>query len=214
MKEYIICRKVISKEISNFLFDYFKAKRKVAKLLIENNILSKLDEDYGTLGDSQAPNKNTYCLYADIAFETLLTKLKPYMEKKLKMKLIETYVYGRIYTTGDVLETHSDRENCAHSITLNLGGDPWPFYIEDENGDTIKIIMKPGDAVIYKGDKYRHWREKFTGKECGQIFLHYIKEGETNPNAAPYDFRPCLGLTKDQSIYVIDQLRKRQNENN
>ena len=37
----------------------------------------------------------------------------------------------------------------------------------------IKIDLKPGDMIIYKGSDLEHWREKFTGDTCAQVFLHY-----------------------------------------
>ena len=41
------------------------------------------------------------------------------------------------------------------STTLNLGGDPWPIYL-DPTGKTrsslgIKVDLKPGDMLIYSG---------------------------------------------------------------
>ena len=31
--------------------------------------------------------------------------------------------------------------------------------------------------LIYSGCDLEHWREEFTGKDCGQVFLHYNKAG-------------------------------------
>lgn len=214
MKDYKIIRKAISPDLAEFLYNYFKLKRKISKLLFDYHIISPLDKEHGVFGDTQTPSKNTYCLYGDPAFETLLTKLKPLMEKETKQKLIETYAYGRIYQKGDVLKSHTDRPNCAFSTTISLGGAVWPFYMEDKDHNTLKIILKPGDMLVYQGDKFRHWRYELKEKECGQIFLHYIREGDNNPNAAKYDFRPSLGLTLDQSLYLQSEINKRRNENN
>lgn len=208
-KEYKIIKKLISEELSDFLFDYFKLKRKVTKLLKNYNIISSFSEDYGRFGDPQIPNKNTYSLYGDIAFDNLVTKVKPKLEKVLNKKLIETYSYARIYTTGDILKSHWDRPNCAISITLNLGGDNWPIYLEDENLNEVKVNLKKGDALIYKGFKYRHWRDKFEGKECGQVFLHYIEPNSNNPEAGKFDFRPSLGLTREQSEFLVNKSFKK-----
>tara|TARA_R100000426_G_scaffold45471_1_gene34333 strand:+ start:1041 stop:1682 length:642 start_codon:yes stop_codon:yes gene_type:complete len=209
-KEYKIIKKLISNEMSDFLFDYFKIKRNVAKLLQNNHIISAFDRDYGEFGDSQVPNKNTYAVYGDMAFDTLLPIVRPKLEKILNKKLIETYSYARLYTTGDVLKSHWDRPSCAQSITLNIGGDEWPIYLENENFNAIKVVLKKGDALIYKGYKYRHWREKFNGKECGQVFLHYIEQGDTNPESSKYDFRPSLGLSAQQSEFLVNKCFKRK----
>jgi hypothetical protein len=215
-KEYKVIKKLISPELAKFLFDYFLIKKTATNLLFEYNIISFFDEDFGKFGDLQIPNKNTFCIYGDTAFDTLLPKVKQKIEKTLNKKLTETYSYARIYTTGDVLKPHKDRPNCEESITLNLGGDKWPIYLEDEEGEAIKIVLKPGDGLVYKGHKYRHWRDEFTGKECAQVFLHYIDKDNKNPHAAPYDFRPALGTTRLQNVHLHDQmrLRKARNENN
>ena len=46
--------------------------------------------------------------------------------------------------------------------------------------------------LIYDGVQLEHWREKFKGEECAQVFLHYntdTKENKIREN----DTRPCLG---------------------
>ena len=100
--------------------------------------------------DEQVPN--TYSHYGDLAMETLLQEVKPVMEKHTGLKLSETYSYARIYKNGDVLARHKDRYSCEISTTLNLGGDPWPIYL-DPTGKTgqagIKVDLKPGDMIFF-----------------------------------------------------------------
>jgi hypothetical protein len=98
--------------------------------------------------------------------------------------------------------------SCEISTTLNLGGDPWPIYLSPKenvgipDGKTItassnvkgiKVNLKPGDMLIYKGMELEHWREPFEEENCAQVFLHYnevSKEGKLNM----FDKRPHLGL--------------------
>ena len=61
--------------------------------------------------------------------ETLLAGLKLKIEKATKLKLIETYSYARIYKNGDILKRHKDRQSCAVSATLSLGGDRCGLFI-------------------------------------------------------------------------------------
>ena len=58
----------------------------------------------------------------------------------------------------------------------------------------VKVNLKTGDMLIYKGTQLEHWREPFNGNECAQVFLHYndIKSTPTDQNL--YDGRPHLGL--------------------
>jgi len=205
--KYLILKKVISTELTNFVFNYFLMKRQVAKTLFEQKYISPFSTEFGTWQDEQVPN--TYSHYADIVMETLLQSILPIMEKHTKLKLIPTYSYARIYKKGDVLHRHKDRFSCEISTTLNLGGDPWPIYlspkenvgIPDErkgitvasNAKGIKVSLKPGDMLVYKGMELEHWREAFDGEDCAQVFLHYNKVSkETEKNK--FDKRPHLGL--------------------
>jgi len=128
--------------------------------------------------------------------ETLLTKIKKKMKQITNLDLIETYSYVRLYKKGDELKRHKDRKACEISTTLNLGGDVWPIFIEP-SGDLgkkgNKIILEPGDMLIYKGSILEHWREPFEGDECIQVFLHY-NNIDTQGLEYKYDKRPHLGL--------------------
>ena len=117
--------------------------------------------------------------------ETLLLYLKPLMKKQTGLDLYESYSYARTYKRGDILKRHKDRPSCEISTTLNLGGDPWPIFIEPSN----KIILKPGDMLIYKGCELEHWRDSFDGEVCVQVFLHYRKDKKYI-----YDGRPMVGF--------------------
>jgi len=119
------------------------------------------------------------------------------MEKHTGLKLSETYSYARIYKKGDVLKRHKDRYSCEVSTTLNLGGDPWSIYLDPtgkEGQAGIKIDLEPGDMLIYSGCKLEHWRKKFKGNNCAQVFLHYNKTGSKTAEANKFDRRPFIGL--------------------
>jgi len=205
-KKYVIIKKAISKNLAIFVYNYFLMKRQVAMTLFKNKLIAPFSDEWGIWTDEQVPN--TYSHYGDVAMETLLIKVQPIMEKHTKLKLIPTYSYARIYKKGDVLHRHKDRFSCEISATLNLGGEEWPIYlssnenvgIPDGNKITLtsnakgtKIILKPGDMLVYKGMELEHWREPFEGEDCAQVFLHYntfSKEAENNI----FDGRPHLGL--------------------
>ena len=190
--KYLVLKNVISEQLADFIYKYFKNKKDVARYLFDEKFISPFTEYFGVWNDEQAPN--TYSHYSDIAMETLLKELKPIIQKKIDLKLSETYSYARLYKKGDILERHKDRYSCEISSTLNLGGDTWSIYI-DPTGKTnqagIKIDLKPGDMLVYSGCDLEHWREEFKGKDCCQVFLHYNKD----KNKQNYlDTRPLLGL--------------------
>jgi len=138
-----------------------------------------------------------------------LLKCQPVMEKATGLKLYPAYTYARIYKKGDILKRHKDRFSCEISTTMNLGGDDWPIYLEpdptkggvkegigyvSDNTKGIKVDLKPGDMLVYSGCELEHWREKFKGNECVQVFLHYNNRKTPGAKDNMFDKRPHLGL--------------------
>jgi hypothetical protein len=208
--KYLIIKNAISKDMALLGFNYLVVKKQVLETLKNDRVISPYEEElFGTLGDSQIPIKETYCCYSDLLMETFLIKLLPLMCEKTKLDLVPMYSYTRLYTYGSTLKRHKDRSSCAVSTTLNLGGDKWPIYLspnenvgipEHEGGKRgikieskaqgTKVDLSPGDMLIYKGCEIEHWREPFTGEECGQVFLHYNEKSRTEKL---FDGRPHVG---------------------
>jgi len=204
---FTVIEKAIDPKIANFIYNYFLMKRQVARTMFDTKYISPFTTEFGIWNDDQVPN--TYSHYSDIAMETLLLAVQPIMEKQTGLKLIPTYSYARIYKKGDVLKRHKDRFSCEISTTLNLGGDSWPIYIEpnDKMGATIegkgyvsdntkgiKVDLKPGDMLVYRGNLLEHWREEFKGQDCGQVFLHYNNLATKGAKDNIFDKRKHLGL--------------------
>lgn len=204
--KYEIIKKIISKDLAEFVFNYFLTKRQVARTMLDKRYISPFETAFGVWTDPQVPN--TYSHYGDIAMETLLLKVKPIMEKITGLSLIENYSYARIYKRGDILSRHKDRFSCEISTTLNLGGDPWPIFIEpnskkgkikkgkyvSDNTPGIKVNLEPGDMLVYRGAELEHWREPFEGNDCAQVFLHYNNVNTKGSKENIFDKRPHIGL--------------------
>ena len=192
---YKIVKNAISKELADFIYDYFLNKRRVARKLFDDGYISPDTPHFGVWSDKQIPN--TYSHYADIVMETLLERIKPVMEKNTRLKVLPTYSYARIYKKGDILKRHKDRPSCEISTTINLGGDSWPIYLEpsgEKGKEGLKIDLRPGDMLIYRGCELEHWRETFEGDNCGQVFLHYNDANSSEGQKNIYDGRPFIGL--------------------
>jgi len=192
--KYKVVKKGISYELANFCFNYLKLKTDAVFYMYQSKIVNE-NPFLGTFNDKQF--SNTYCCYSDFVMETLLLKLLPIVEKKTKLKLIPTYSYTRLYKTGDELKRHKDRPSCEVSITLNLGGDDWDIFLEPSgktNQKGIAVSLQVGDFLIYKGCELEHWREKFKGKLCGQVFLHYNDINGSFKDKNKYDGRSRLGM--------------------
>ena len=186
-KKYIVIKNAISKELSDFIYNYFLMKRRVANILFKEKYISPYETFFGTWNDPQVIN--TYSHYGDIVMETLLLKLNDLMNKKTKLTLYPTYSYARLYKNGDILKKHMDRFSCEISTTMNLGGELWPIYLKDTKNQVKKIILKPGDMLIYRGTELEHWREPFEGNDCAQVFLHYNNKNTAGSNLNIYDSR-------------------------
>jgi len=213
-KKYTVIKQAIPKDLAAFLANYFLIKKQVLDTCRKERYFSPFENILGSYEDSQIPN--TYSHYADIAMETLLLKCQPAMEKATGLKLYPAYSYSRIYKKGDILKRHKDRFSCEISTTMNLGGDDWPIYLDPTGksnliaGATeemeepkrliknpnrgIQVDLKPGDMLVYRGCELEHWREKFKGKECIQVFLHYNNRKTPGSKENMFDKRPHLGL--------------------
>ncbi len=48
--------------------------------------------------------------------------------------------------------------------------------------------------LVYSGCELEHWREKFNGKDCTQVFLHYNNRKTPGSKDNMFDKRLHLGL--------------------
>ena len=208
--KYQVIRNAISKELADIAYTYLQISAEADHWMLTNQVTHEKNPLIGNFKDEQVPG--SYAKYADRLMEILLVQTIPVMKAKTNLDLIPTYSYTRLYRTGNILNRHKDRPSCEISTTLNLGGDPWPIFIDptgennviDEYQGVIKpnapkgvqVNLKPGDMLIYSGCELEHWREPFQGKLCGQVFLHYNHANGRFAKSNLYDKRPMLGIPK------------------
>lgn len=124
--------------------------------------------------DEQVPN-SSHSIFNFREFIELLCDKNTEVSKLIGEIVLPTYTYARIYKNGNVLEKHIDRPECEISLTVHLHGDKeWPIYMEKPNGESVKIVLRQGDAALYLGCDTPHWRDAYDGEEYGQVFLHYV----------------------------------------
>ena len=208
--KYQIIRGAVSKEVAEIGFKYLQISAEADHWMLQNNVTHTGNPLVGNFRDKQVPD--SYAKYADRLMETLLIKTINVMQKKTGLNLVPTYSYCRLYRKGNILNRHKDRPSCEISTTLCLGGDPWPIFIDPTGSNNVideykgimkpdapkgvKILLKPGDMIIYSGCELEHWREPFEGKLCGQVFLHYNHANGPFAKTNLYDKRPLLGIPK------------------
>ena len=214
--KYTIIRKAISVDLATFIRNYFCMQKQVYDTCKEHRYFSPFENIIGYYEGSNEQIPNTYSHYADFAMETLLVKMLPVMAKETGLNLVPTYSYARIYKKGDELKRHKDRPSCEISTTLNLGGDPWPIFIDGTGADSVideyknihkpnapkgtKVLLDVGDMLVYSGCELEHWREPFEGNVCGQVFLHYNHVNGPFADKNRFDKRPMLGIPPIRNI--------------
>ena len=212
-KKYQVIRGALSKELSNFIFNYMMLQRDAVDFMVKNNKVNPVNPFMGKRDDPQIPG--AYSKYADWVMETLLMFMIPIMKQRTGLELIPTYSYTRLYEKGNILHRHKDRPSCEISTTLHLGGDEWPIFLDpsgqnftiygkEEKDKSVKpgapkgvrVDLKVGDMLIYSGCELEHWREPFQGKVCSQVFLHYNHANGPFAKTNLLDGRPLLGVYK------------------
>ena len=192
---FIIQKGIIPKFFTDYLRKYFAN-------IVENN--------YCLTDDPQCPGSPS--IYGDPAFDIAMLQITPIVEDLLGKILAPQNTYARAYVKNAELLKHTDRDELEHSLTLALGSDPWPIYITDIDGKTHSILLEPGDAMVYQGSKLEHWREKFDGDVCYQIFMHWVDaegefkdllyDGRSNLGQPSIQEQACKGLERQQIDFM------------
>ena len=211
-KKYQVIREALSKELTNFIFNYIMLQRDAVDWMVKHNKVNPVNPFIGNRVDKQVPG--CYTKYADWVMETLLMYMIPIMKAKTGMDLVPTYSYTRLYEKGNILRRHKDRPSCEISTTIHLGGDEWPIFLDPTGSNYViygkreektvkpgapkgtRIDLKVGDMLIYSGCELEHWREPFQGNICSQVFLHYNHANGPFAKTNLFDKRPMLGIPK------------------
>ncbi len=135
--------------------------------------------------DKQVPGSPAF--YHEKKMAILHQQLLSSMEKYTELLLWPTYCYYRTYRSGAILAKHKDRPACEISASINLGqqGAAWALCCLDYQENTHRVLLNPGDALIYRGCDLLHWREPLIHADfVSQIFIHYVNKN--GPNASEY----------------------------
>jgi hypothetical protein len=129
----------------------------------------------GKLGlDSQCPSSPA--IYNFLPCVKMLVKKIPQVSQLCGEDVLPTYTYGRIYSKGEMLARHRDRDACEISLTVNLQKTEtdWPIWIQKLSGEEVSVLLNPGDAMMYLGCVAEHWRKPYEGNSQVQVFFHYV----------------------------------------
>ncbi|CAJ1957016.1 unnamed protein product [Cylindrotheca closterium] len=115
----------------------------------------------------------------------VLFEMKPILEAWAGIELEPSIAYGfRLYRNESRLWMHVDRTqthviSCIYHIASSKDADPWPIVVEDFDGHTNSVVLKPGDILLYESAKTFHGRpSRFKGTFYTSVLVHfYPKEG-------------------------------------
>jgi hypothetical protein len=157
--------------------------------LIHPYLLAALRQHYrrkirtGTmhLGDGQSSRR--YVAHNEPAARFFHLQLTPLVSRLVGEPVKPSYTYAAAYLSGARLEKHTDREQCAFSITLCIdyspepaGATSWPLHLQTSNGTTT-VYQALGDGLLYRGQELPHYRGTLTkGHTSTSIFFHYVRE--------------------------------------
>lgn len=150
-------------------------------------------------------------IYGDSLMETLLLQAWPRIEAITGMRLWPSHSYWRMYRQGHALYAHSDDDHIEVNATVCLGheGDAaWPLWVEDgvgyDGADRVARIAapdldraralpcRPGDAIVYRGNRVKHWRQPNPNPMHAQLFLFFVDRNSEHAGRK-FDGRPMLG---------------------
>lgn len=119
-------------------------------------------------------------------FRILHQIITPPLQAVVGAKIKPSYCFLGVYQPGADLFRHVDREQCAWNVSIAFDCDPpitergaaWPIFLE-KDGVAHRLQAGLGDAVLYPGTKYPHWREPlpppFT--RYAVCFFHFVEPG-------------------------------------
>lgn len=172
-----------------------------------NGLVNRLDQFYkdqlALPPDNQCPSSPSfYGIFNDESKQWL-----PKIEEIVERQLFPTYTYSRIYTQGEALPPHIDRDECEFSFTLCLKYDKemWPIYLQTSEGPK-EVLLDVGDILIYKGIENIHWRTGLKNQFHYQGFFHYVDQNGCFAHKK-YDGRSSFATTQD----AVDEIVRRKN---
>lgn len=163
---YVVLRSFLPDPLLSVVYGY----------ALKMRAMGKMDD-----GDEHVPG--TPCLYGDPLMDTLLDCVVPDLQRGLELALFQTYSYFRVYQHGDKLVRHVDRGASEIAMTLTLGyeaAETWPIFVESQD-QSHKVMLNPGDAMVYRGCERPHWRGVFEGQHHAQVFMFFVDQN--GPNA-------------------------------
>ena len=165
---YEVRKNVISKEIPDLAYHYYKLK-------VENNEVG--------IDNYQVPG--TITLYGDTLGDAILRWTLPLAQEVIGEELHPCYTFMRIYNKGDFLEPHCDRPSCEFSATLPIHFDKsWPIMMQkydlEKYGDNFVKSIELDGKTFNSTDLTKLGLYDLIVITTDHSYLNYIRSSSLN----------------------------------
>lgn len=156
---YVVVRNLLDPYLVKFLASYYRAVRA--------GQAGKFEKDWTSLHG-----------HGDACGDVVLYSIRTLIAEHTGLDLLPTYSFTRIYKNGDTVGRHMDGPQNQVSCTVCIDRDEvdWPIQFSDGEHEG-SVVLQPGDGVIYRGYKVKHWREKFVGENQAQLIVGFVEKG-------------------------------------
>lgn len=121
----------------------------------------------------------------------LHAQMTPWLNRILAEPVKPTYTFVSYYKeTG--MGKHMDWEQCAWNISVMVDPQPevaatltWPLFIQFPE-TLVEARLEPGDAILYKGTDFPHWREDLPPDHRVTVSLFHFVDQDYVPQQRRY----------------------------
>lgn len=132
-------------------------------------------------GDAQS---DRFMAHNDPLGRALARRLRPAVEAAAGQPVKPSYCYAALYMPGTELGIHTDRAQCAYTLSLLLDHrpepadrrGPWPLRLIPSGRETpVALTSELGGGILFRGDILPHFRGPLPeGQRCTALMLHYV----------------------------------------
>lgn len=139
-------------------------------------------EQTGALVTQNTAEVVRQCLHNDPFTRFLHYQMTPWLNRVLPKAVKPSYTFVSYYEkTG--MAAHKDWEQCAWNLSVMIDPQPeepptlnWPLHIQLPEVH-VEARLEPGDAILYQGTEYWHWREPLPpGNKATVTLFHFVSQ--------------------------------------
>lgn len=138
------------------------------------------------------PGGHSWGLYGDPFADAMMMRAVAVVSKQAGRRVYPSYGYWRLYWPGATLPIHTDRAACDWTMSVSIANEPGlpAWGLETQVGSSKdSIVLRPGDAALFRGREIAHGRETPAPGWSVWLFLHCVDD-----RSKVFDHRVAPGL--------------------